>query len=198
MENTENFYNINSYPPGKGKIKGNLYEEKENYMIGYTSNTNQPFLIDKEDFDKVKLYTWSENKKSGYIITYVIIQDENGGKKLKPLMIHNLIMGFKGIDHIEHNKKDNRKSKLRKATSQQNNQNIVIPSHNTSGIIGVSFDKRDNVWTAFIGSNNKTHKICRSKNKEDCIIARLKAEKKYYGEFAPQRHLFKQYGIEED
>ena len=30
---------------------------------------------------------------------------------------------------------------------------------------------------------------------EDALIARLKAEKKYFKEFAPQRHLFAEYGI---
>ena len=32
-------------------------------------------------------------------------------------------------------------------------------------------------------------------NKHDAIIARLKAEKDLYKEFAPQQHLFKKYGI---
>ena len=31
--------------------------------------------------------------------------------------------------------------------------------------------------------------------KDDAIKARLEAEAKYYGEFAPQRHLFKEYNI---
>lgn len=31
--------------------------------------------------------------------------------------------------------------------------------------------------------------------KEDAIVARLLAEKKYYGEFAPQKDLFEKYGI---
>jgi hypothetical protein len=31
--------------------------------------------------------------------------------------------------------------------------------------------------------------------KEDAIKARLAAELKYYGDFAPQRHLFKEYNI---
>lgn len=35
----------------------------------------------------------------------------------------------------------------------------------------------------------------RYSNKEDAIKARLEAEIKYFGEFAPQRHLFEQYGI---
>jgi len=33
------------------------------------------------------------------------------------------------------------------------------------------------------------------KNIENAIIARLKAEKNYFKEFAPQRHLFKEYKI---
>ena len=32
-------------------------------------------------------------------------------------------------------------------------------------------------------------------NKEDAIKARLEAEAKYYGDFAPQKHLFEEYGI---
>ena len=33
-------------------------------------------------------------------------------------------------------------------------------------------------------------------DKEDAIKERLNAEVKYFGEFAPQTHLFKEYGIE--
>ena len=32
-------------------------------------------------------------------------------------------------------------------------------------------------------------------NKDDAIRARLNAEVKYFGEFAPQKHLYEQYGI---
>lgn len=37
----------------------------------------------------------------------------------------------------------------------------------------------------------------RGNNKEDAIKTRLIAEKKLYKEFAPQQHLFDQYGIKE-
>ena len=33
---------------------------------------------------------------------------------------------------------------------------------------------------------------------EEAVKARLEGEKKYFGEFAPQRHLFAQYGIEDN
>ena len=35
-------------------------------------------------------------------------------------------------------------------------------------------------------------------DKDDAIKARLLAEAKYFGDFAPQHHLFEQYGIEVD
>ena len=44
--------------------------------------------------------------------------------------------------------------------------------------------------------NQKTYHLGRFVNKEDAIVARLKAEKEYFGEFAPQRDLFVQCGIE--
>ena len=38
--------------------------------------------------------------------------------------------------------------------------------------------------------NNKTKYLGSFKNKEGAIKARLEAEAKYFGEFAPQKHLF--------
>ena len=42
--------------------KYNHFYEKENYIVGITSNTQKEFLIDKEDFDKIKRICWGENK----------------------------------------------------------------------------------------------------------------------------------------
>ena len=47
-------------------------------------------------------------------------------------------------------------------------------------------DEKD-VWRKMTGNFFNT--------KEEAIIARLKAEKYYLGEFAPQKHLFEEYGI---
>ena len=43
--------------------------------------------------------------------------------------------------------------------------------------------------------NKKDIYLGRYSNKEDAMKARFEAEIKYFGEFAPQRHLFEQYGI---
>ena len=57
------------------------------------------------------------------------------------------------------------------------------------------WDKNNNKWMSSIEFNKKYIYLGRFIVKDDAIIARLKAEKKYYGEFAPQRHLFEEYGI---
>lgn len=48
--------------------KFNTYDLTGEYGIGYTSNTNEPFYFDIEDYNKIKDYCWRENKY-GYIIT---------------------------------------------------------------------------------------------------------------------------------
>lgn len=53
-------------------------------------------------------------------------------------------------------------------------------------------------WEAYIQLNKKRKSLGYFNNKEDAIKARLEAEAIYYKEFAPQRHLFEQYGIEVD
>ena len=51
------------------------------------------------------------------------------------------------IDHINHNKTDNRLENLRWVSQRDNNRNMSMSIKNTSGIQGVTFDKRDN-WRA--------------------------------------------------
>lgn len=68
-------------------------------------------------------------------------------------------------------------------------------SNNTSGFTGVSWDKKMSKWRSYIVINKQQIHLGLYINKEDAVIARLKAEAKYYGEFAPQRHLFDEYGI---
>ena len=53
-----------------------------------------------------------------------------------------------------------------------------------------------NQWQVYISINKQRTHLGYFDNKEDAIKTRLKAEIKYYGEFAPQRHLFEQYNID--
>lgn len=97
-------------------------------------------------------------------------------------------------DHKNQNSLDNRKSNLRIASVSENGMNVKIRKNNTSGIIGVH-QAKDRKWVASIRINKKRTCLGRFEKKEDAIIERLKAEKEYYGEFAPQKELFDKYDI---
>lgn len=165
-------------------------DEYGNYRIGFTSNTNKEFYIDAEDFNKVKDYLWYEHiHKNGYHSL-----ETHDKETKKTIRMHYFIAG-KNYDHADRNPLNNRKYNLRPATFTQNRANSSISKNNTSKIIGVSWHKQSEKWEAFLKINGRRVLDKTFKNKKDAIVARLKAEKEYYGEFAPQRHLFEEYNI---
>lgn len=169
--------------------KYNKYDLSGDYGVGWTSNTNQEFYFDLEDYNKIKDYCWREEvDHSGYHFLTTTINR-------KHTIMSWLVVG-KYYDHKNRNALDNRKENLRPSSQSENARNRSVPRNNTSGIIGVHWDKRDSVWVVQIGFEGKRIRIGEYSNKTHAIIARLTAELKYFGlKFAPQRHLFKQYGI---
>ena len=173
----------------KYKTKKNDYDLiSKDHGIGYCKNGSE-FYFSKEDYDKIKQYRWNITDK-GYIC--------NGSNKI---LLHHLILDYDKNcnlipDHINRKRNDNRRENLRLITHIENCINCSMQSNNTSGFIGISFDKERNKWQVNIRVNKKLIKIGRYCNIEDAKIARLQAELKYFGiEIAPQRHLFKEYGI---
>lgn len=166
---------------GISNLKNKKYNEydldSKEYGIGYTSNTNKPFLFDKEDYEKIYSYCWWEND-SGYLIATV----HNGTN----IRMHRLIMDEENphvkIDHINHNTLDNRKCNLRCATNAQNAMNGTLRSTNTSGVTGVS--KKRNKWHARICVDYKEINLGFFDNFEDAVAVRKEAEEKYFGEFS--------------
>ena len=173
--------------------KYNKYDLSGEYGIGWTSNTNKEFYFDLDDYDKIQKYCWSETSRSNDNYHRLEARDSDLNKNIA---MHYLIQG-KYCDHVDRNPLNNRKSNLRPATVEQNAKNISLYKNNKSGVIGVGLSKRDGRWRANIQVDNKQLHLGYFKDKDDAIRARLNAEVKYYGEFAPQRHLYEQYGIEE-
>lgn len=170
--------------------KYNKYDLTGEFGVGYTSNTNKEFYFDLEDFDKIKNYCWSEQiDDNGYHSIYA--WDKNTNKIVK---IHHIIFG-KYCDHANRNTLDNRKKNLREATLYDNAANHSIRKDNKSGVTGVSWNNNEQLWIAQLKQHGKLVLYERFINKEDAIKSRLNAEVKYFKEFAPQQHLFKEYGI---
>lgn len=173
--------------------KTNVYDLSGEYGIGYTTNTNRPFYFDLEDYEKIKDYCWIEHNP---VLDYLVLVGTKGGKQIR---FHQLI-GCKGYDHIDHDPFNNRKENLRPCTQHQNTFNTKKKKNNTSGVIGVQRQKNCSrlQWKAVLMYNRKNISLGSYENFDDAVRARLEGEKKYFGEFAPQRHLFAQYGIEEN
>ena len=91
------------------------------------------------------------------------------------------------IDHVNSNRDDNRIGNLRSCSQQQNNQCMSIRKTNKSGFIGVSWSREKSKWVAQISINSKQTNLGYFTDLEDAKKARLEAEKKYFGEFAPCR-----------
>ncbi len=174
---------------GIGNAKANVYIIKDNIVIGKSSNTDDEFYCDVEDFGKIQKICWCVTCVNGF--KRISGRDPETGKTMRM----HVYLGFKNFDHIDRNELNNRKNNLRQATQMQNCQNSSLRSNNKSGITGVYFHKRDSVWISQITVNKQKIILGKFIDKGDAIRARLNAEAKYFGEFAPQQHLYEKYNI---
>ncbi len=168
----------------------NHFVIRETVVVG-TTNQGDKFQFDLEDYNKVIKYSWWTDK-DGYIST----QHKGVNIKLHQLImptIDNLI-----VDHIDRNKLNYRKNNLRLVSIKENNFNKSLDKRNKSGVTGVFWSKRNSKWKAKIGFNKQCIHLGFFTNLNDAVLARLKAEIRYFGEHAPQKHLLQLYGLECD
>lgn len=85
----------------------------------------------------------------------------------------------KEVDHINGIRDDNRLSNLRTVTRTQNARNQCIRSTNTSGHMGVSWEKGKHRWVAHIRVDGKLIKLGRFRVFDDAVRARKDAEDRY-------------------
>ena len=171
--------------------KTNIYDLSDEYGIGWTSNTNREFYFDLEDYDKIKDYCWSESTDTKKQYSWLVAYDVNSGKNVK---MHQLLCG-NNCDHKNRNTLDNRRANLRSSTFSENMQNRRLFKNNKSGVTGVCWRPKENMWQVYINVNQKRKHLGWCSDKTEAIKIRLQAEADYYKEFAPQKHLFEQYGI---
>lgn len=83
------------------------------------------------------------------------------------------------IDHINHDRRDNRFENLRVVDNYENHLNRPMLRNNTSGVMGVSFNKRLQDYEAYITVNGKRMRLGRFRSLEDAAMARAEANKKF-------------------
>ena len=136
-------------------------------------------IVDDEYYHYLNQFIWTTNKK-GYVVT-------SKNKKLKSSILHRNIINCpknKEIDHINHNKLDNRKSNLRVVTSSQNKMNMHKRFPGTSKFKGVHWKKTINKWVAQIRFNGKKIHLGVFIKEEDAALAYNKAALTYYEKYA--------------
>lgn len=156
-----------------------LHEDYAEIVIDSSKYGRKLIKIDLEDVEKCKIYTWHVSWKDDRLYVATI------SKKLKinGLYLHRFIMDCpkdKVIDHINNDSFDNRKCNLQIVTRKENAQNSKTPKNNTSGVKGVYWCKRDNVWVTQIEINGKTKNCGRFKDIKDAEKHVIKMRNKYY------------------
>lgn len=138
-----------SIPKGLSHRGQNLGVFMMKIKLGGERGKGMSALIDDEDFVKVSQYSWHE--WGGYPITNIWI---NGRRTVRTM--HRLIMDFPDcqVDHINHDKLDNRKENLRLCTMQQNNMNKKPnPGKAVKGV----YKNRYGTWSVLIQVDRKRH-----------------------------------------
>lgn len=83
----------------------------------------------------------------------------------------------KMIDHINHDRADNRMDNLREVSNAQNMRNAKMYSSNTSGVMGVSWMKHIKKWDAFIYREHRKKSLGYFSDKQEAINVRKEAER---------------------
>lgn len=155
----------------------NKYIDKGDYFeIILKKYPQKHILIDKEDVEKCKKYTWT--LWNGYVSTKIKVNN-----KRKCLKLHRYLMNCpedKVIDHINHNTLDNRKCNLRVCTQSDNVKNFIKRKDNKTGFTGVYKCTGSKSYFTNIKVNGKIVYLGCFKEKEQAIQVRKQAEIKYW------------------
>lgn len=86
------------------------------------------------------------------------------------------------IDHINHNRSDDRITNLRDVTHTENQRNQSgVRRNNTSGCVGVSFHKKKRRYAATIYVNGKSVFLGEFRDLESAIAARKRGKEIHHG-----------------
>ncbi|ELP9742246.1 HNH endonuclease [Salmonella enterica] len=111
------------------------------------------------------------------------------GHKGKKYFVHRVIWDLiypedklkpgEEIDHINHDKTDNRRCNLRKVPHKDNARNMPLNPLNTSGVTGVVWRKNEGKWQAQLRRNDTCIYLGSYSTFEEAVAVRKMAEKEF-------------------
>jgi hypothetical protein len=138
-------------------------------------------IVDRLDKSLVLRHTWHLRKSRN--IYYAATRIDKSHLR----SLHQMILRTKKgtiVDHKNCNGLDNRRLNLRLSDKSKNASNRGIPSNNTSGYKGVSWNKNEQKYQAYICFNWKKIHLGYFLEIRPAAIAYNKAALIYHGEFA--------------
>ena len=163
----------------------NISSEYLRSVLGYEPETGVLTWKARSKITHHTVHTWNKRfagKPAGYkgYDKYIRITLKGFNKRI--FMAHRLVwLIMTGdwpqdqIDHINHNRADNRWVNLRAVSARENLMNSNLRSDNTSGFVGVFWDNDLKKWRASITTHRETKYLGVFDSKEDAVIARKKA-----------------------
>lgn len=141
-------------------------------------------IVDAADAHLVAGRNWCASKygKTFYAMTN-IVQD---GRRTSLKMHRAILREERGprVDHRDGNGLNNRRANLRPATSAENLWNRAAQRNSTSGLKGVSYDRRSGKWRAEISAAGKRVSLGLFPNPSSAAAAYAAAAERLHGDFA--------------
>lgn len=144
-------------------------------------------LVDDDDFERINQFKWYALKsgQTFYAVRNMRNTEFASNGKRGIYFMHNVIMGFKGVDHVSGFGLDNQKINLRSCNQSQNNMNRTInKNQKTSKYKGVSQINGAKKWRVQIQVNRKITHLGYFTSEADAALAYDVAARKLFKEFA--------------
>ena len=155
------------------------FEIRDGIAVGRLAS-GDVFLIDADMVGAVSRHCWHIGKDG-----YAICEKAD----FPTMRLHWLVLGYETepphmVDHIDRNPLNCCRDNLRFVTLHQNNMNRSIGKNNTTGYVGVTYDRRNRKYKAKICFNSKTITLLLSDDPVLCAQAYNLASEFLFREFA--------------
>lgn len=137
------------------------------YAVGHLADGTE-FMIDAEDTSLVEKHYWYING-NGYLF-------RRDAKTRELFYMHRVILGLtpdddRVVDHLNHNKLDNRKCNIRIVTQSENCMNNIQRCSNTNGYTGVRISKNGENFISKIEQGGICYELLKTHSIEDAAQA---------------------------